>query len=233
MPIHLLNAAYGMKIKRELDVSDSLDRPPTPYELLAAYCALKGYITNGTGRWDEFRACKDMLRDFTDGNILYVATPPDVSIDMPRWLQDTESVMIKREKVAKRVAVARLKQVEEEEVNKKRDEAEERNEVFGEGNYTHAEGEFSEVGSEEGEEEVVKRQHTRLRQWGKKNKKLRNRTPYAEDDPYSFVAYSTNRGLNKLVKGQLLSEDKVKRRDVAREYGTVFVGIPSLIPQRL
>lgn len=222
-----------MKIKRELDVSDSLDRPPTPYELLAAYCAVKGYITNGTGRWDEFRACKDMLRDFTDGNILYVATPPDVSIDMPRWLQDTESVMIKREKVAKRVAVARLKQVEEEEVNKKREEAEERNEVFGEGNYTHAEGEFSEVGSEEGEGEVVKRQHTRLRQWGKKNKKLRNRTPYAEDDPYSFVAYSTNRGLNKLVKGQLLSEDKVKRRDVAREYGTVFVGIPSLIPQRL
>lgn len=233
MPIHLLNAAYGMKIKRELDVSDSPDRPPTPYELLAAYCAVKGYITNGTGRWDEFRACKDMLRDFTDGNILYVATPPGVSIDMPRWLQDTESVMIKREKVAKRVAVARLKQVEEEEVNKKREEAEERNEVFGEGNYTHAEGEFSEVGSEEGEEEVVKRQHTRLRQWGKKNKKLRNRTPYAEDDPYSFVAYSTNRGLNKLVKGQLLSEDKVKRRDVAREYGTVFVGIPSLIPQRL
>ena len=222
-----------MKIKRELDVSDSPDRPPTPYELLAAYCAVKGYITNGTGRWDEFRACKDMLRDFTDGNILYVATPPDVSIDMPRWLQDTESVMIKREKVAKRVAVARLKQVEEEEVNKKREEAEERNEVFGEGNYTHAEGEFSEVGSEEGEGEVVKRQHTRLRQWGKKNKKLRNRTPYAEDDPYSFVAYSTNRGLNKLVKGQLLSEDKVKRRDVAREYGTVFVGIPSLIPQRL
>lgn len=221
VPLHLLNAAYGMKIKRDLDVSDNQDRPPTPYEMLSAYCVVKGYITNGTGRWDEFRACKDMLKDFTDGNILYVA-PPNDSVNMDRWLQDTEFVMVRREKVAKRVAVARLKEVQEEEENEKM--------VFGGGKYDDGEGDGGSVGGEGSEGELVGREHKRLKQWGKKNKKLRNKTPYAEDNPTSFVAYSTNR---KLDASMALSEDKVKRRDPNRAYGSVFVGVKSMIPAKV
>jgi hypothetical protein len=44
VPMHLLEAAYGMKIRRLLDFKDAPDRPPTPHEMLEAYCALKGYI---------------------------------------------------------------------------------------------------------------------------------------------------------------------------------------------
>lgn len=62
VPAHLLEAAYGINIRRVLDVKDNLERPPTGSELLCAYCQTKGYITNGTGRWDEFRACKEILR---------------------------------------------------------------------------------------------------------------------------------------------------------------------------
>ena len=76
IPMHLLDAAYGTKIKRELDFKDNPDRPPTGHEVLCAYCAVKGYITATTGRWDEFRACKELLRDFNDGRILFVAIPP-------------------------------------------------------------------------------------------------------------------------------------------------------------
>jgi large subunit GTPase 1 len=98
VPQHLLEASYGMHVKRELDISDKPDRPPTAYEMLSAYCAVRGYITNGTGRWDEFRACKDMLKDFTDGRLLYVA-PPHEGVNMDRWLHDTETVMTRRDRV--------------------------------------------------------------------------------------------------------------------------------------
>ena len=58
-----------MHIKKELDFTDNPNRPPTGSEVLCAYAAVKGYITSGTGRWDEFRSCKELLKDFATGRI--------------------------------------------------------------------------------------------------------------------------------------------------------------------
>eukprot|EP01033_Poteriospumella_lacustris_P017485 gene17485-12505_t len=117
IPMHLLEAAYGIKIIRELDVLDHPDRPPTASEVLGAYCKVKGYITGGTGRWDEFRACKEVLRDFTDGRILYVAMPPN-GCDILRWLQETEQTMLRRSKVADRLAQRLAQQSQTDELHK-------------------------------------------------------------------------------------------------------------------
>ena len=39
-----------------------------------------------------------------------------------------------------------------------------------------------------------KREHKRVKMWGKKNKKLRNKNPYGEENgAVAYVAYSTNR----------------------------------------
>lgn len=103
IPMHLLEAAYGIKIIRELDILDHADRPPTATEVLSAYCKVKGYITGHTGRWDEFRACKEVLRDFNDGKILYVAMPPPGGLDVLHWLQETEQTMLRRSKIAERL----------------------------------------------------------------------------------------------------------------------------------
>ena len=78
--------------------------------MLEAYCATKGYITAGTGRWDEFRACKEIVRDFCDGVLLYVC-PPDNHIDDTRWLQETEKTMLKSDRVAERLAAKLVKDV--------------------------------------------------------------------------------------------------------------------------
>ena len=224
VPMHLLEAAYGMRIHREIDVSDSPDRPPTPYEMLGAYCAVKGYITNGTGRWDEFRACKDMLRDFTDGVLLYVA-PPNANVDMQRWLQDTEVIMSRYERVARRVALGRLRQQE----NDERTNGESGGDmVFGEDGVNYDDDRVDE--DETNVDHAVPREHKRLKHWGKKNRRLRNKTPYSEDDPTSYIAYSTNR---RLEPGKSLNEDKVKRRDPNREYGKAFVGVQSLLPPKM
>lgn len=269
VPMHLLEAAYGMKIRRLLDFKDAPDRPPTPHEMLEAYCALKGYITNGTGRWDEFRACKELLRDFNDGRILFVS-PPTGPLDMVRWLSETEKVMIRREKVAERVASQRLKELTEADENEQRMKAAgmklggavERGEmVFG----NSAKGEefqfygddSSDSSDEEGEddddesasaatgtvgggmhasvagsvvgESAAAREHKRLKRWGKKNKKLRSKTPYADDNvggTASFAVYSTNRSVRAgdggPVERRSNGGDKVKRQDPRNTYGVEY-----------
>ena len=266
VPMHLLEAAYGMKIRRLLDFKDSPDRPPTPHEMLEAYSALKGYITNGTGRWDEFRACKELLRDFNDGRILFVC-PPSGPTDMVRWLSETEKVMIRREKVAERVASQRLKELVEADLEEQRLKASgsklgsapaERGEmVFGnsmkgeefqyyEDDSSDSEGEdgdgddfsvsgitpalngMSMAGSVTGEAAIA-REHKRLKRWGKKNKKLRSKTPYADDNvggTASFAVYSTNRSVRAgdggPVERRSNGGDKVKRQDPRNTYGVDF-----------
>jgi hypothetical protein len=103
----------------QLDFKDSPDRPPTASEFLGAYCKVKGYIAAGSGVWDEHRACKDVLHDFNDGVLLFVAPPPPLSLSnassswigtpdpessefatfQKDWLRQTELTAMRSEKV--------------------------------------------------------------------------------------------------------------------------------------
>ncbi len=252
VPMHLLEAAYGMHIQRDLDLMDNPERPPTGHEMLSAYCAVKGYITNGTGRWDEFRACKEMLRDFNDGLILYVSVPAVVT-DVDRWLLESEKVMVRREKIAERIALLRIKEAEEEitlgSTKKHSTGGEvESDMVFGDGKYDNNNSDDEEedggdgaadvdtvsreeeeyaaaydesvtTGTEEGAESSTKREHKRLKHWGKKNRKLRDKDPYGEDNGViSYVAYTTNR-----QKAGGAAKSKVIRQNPLVPYGSVFL----------
>ncbi|KAJ1428875.1 hypothetical protein B484DRAFT_449656 [Ochromonadaceae sp. CCMP2298] len=128
VPQYLLEAALGISIYRHLDPLDKADRPPTPAEVLGAYCESRGLVTNGTGRWDEFKACKDLLKMFNDGQLVHVALPPegeegeggvrtegvgsaetggtgggDDTKLQQRWIHETERTMARKRKVADRV----------------------------------------------------------------------------------------------------------------------------------
>ena len=219
IPMHLLNAAYGMNIKRVLDIKDNAQRPATGHEMLAAYCQVKTYITNGTGNWDEFRGCKEILRDFNDGKILFVASPPSIkqyknsstddtnqlelSTDMQRWLQETETTMLRKELVADRIATQKLKEIAEQ---REAELAEELGEESDESNDS---------------EEAPRRKHRSKRRdvWGKKSRKLRDKDPYAvENGTINYVAYTTNRPK---LNGE--KQEKVSRHNSKKSYGTEFV----------
>jgi len=232
VPMHILDAIYGMHIKKVLDFKDNPDRPPTGSEVLSAYCVIKGYITNGTGRWDEFRACKEILRDFNDGKILYACPPPleDESIDMDRWQADTENITARNERIAERLAIQRLLDIETEAKNEvdaleKALQSAKLDTVFGEGDIIYDDDSSNdEEESEINTQSIItnkteKREHKRLKHWGKKNKKLRDKNPYSEENGViSYVAYSTNRS-------QLgnLKQDKSRRHDPRNAYGVPFV----------
>jgi large subunit GTPase 1 len=199
VPRHLIEATYGIKIDRELDILDNPHRPPTGTEMLAAYCKTKGYITSGTGRWDDFRACKEILRDFNDGKLLYVAKPPNLSISLSleEWLLETESTVMKFEKIAERVQKMRLSQKEEVIADVEALEVT-MDAVDTEEDHTYEiisdEIEFGNLESSEATPSTQKREHKRLKHWGKKNKKLRDKDPYGESHgTEAFIANIRNR----------------------------------------
>ena len=247
VPSSLLEATYGIKIIKSIDFKDNPLRPPTGTEMLSAYCAVKGYITSGTGRWDEFRACKEMLRDFTDGKILFVAEPPkgttQAPIDSARWLSDSEKTMMKTERTAERLAVIKLKEIEASygdscgDNDNDNDNHEEF--VFGDANADYSVvdsdgggqiysssgvdadlGVDPSVDDQDGNGNPGKREHKRLKHWGKKNKKLRDKNPYGEENGVlSYIAYSTNRPL---ASSNLPINVKPKRNDPKLAYGTPY-----------
>jgi large subunit GTPase 1 len=264
VPMHLIDATYGINIVKVLDVKDNPMRPPTGSEMLEAYCKVKGYITGSSGRWDEFRACKEIIRDFCDGSLLYVC-PPEIVSDSLRWLQETERTVLMNEKTSERLATKRLKEAEAlargdaVPVNVFRSNAStaadgESEFVFGDGAYDQAtddtpeqpDGEEAAVAAaavadadaektvsgqegsdvvqpqavavpagtvfddessddEEGFEEEAevamgadgskpKRDHKKLKHWGKKNRKLKDKNPYGEENgSVSYQAFTKNR----------------------------------------
>jgi ribosome biogenesis GTPase A len=227
VPSHLLEACYGMKIIRNLDLLDSPDRPPTGEEVMAAYCKIKGYITGHTGRWDEFRACKEILRDFNDGKILYVAMPPRVteSGELDRahpkydhaekefWIHETEKTVVRNQKIAERMAqqkVTVLPTMMETPVlgldlADGMEGQEEGEDIVYE--FIEEETPLEELdeegaeGAEKGGEttmvhpnRIQGRDHKRLKTWGKKGRKLRDKTPYGEtNDIRSYTVHVKNR----------------------------------------
>lgn len=232
VPQHLLEAAYGIRIRRDLDVKDSPDRPPTASEFLSAFCAMRGYITSGTGRWDEFRACKEVLHDFNDGKILFVVPPPTVvladsessagsggvAVDMKSWLSDIEITMARNERVGNRIALQKLAEHTEVEtpVGETASTTGGASMVFGGGKFEDgSDGEYEMIGDEQHEEEdgpgeVVmgsggkpKREHKKLKHWGKKNRKLREKNPYDESDGVkaSYTLHTMNRAVGVRTNG--------------------------------
>jgi hypothetical protein len=249
IPQHLLEAAYGMHIVRELDFKDNPDRPPNGHEMLIAYCAVKGYITNGTGRWDEFRACKEMLRDFNDGRILFVAPPfvenPEDAESVAaadNWRKETEHIMMKSARVAQRLAAQAHDAAHKPQQTHQHDPMAAGASagvalgytsgamVFGDGNWAvgddDADDNDEDGDLEMGEDSTAggdaeKREHKRLKHWGKKNRKLRDKDPYGDKNgTVSYAVYSTNRARTGVVKTE--DEQTKRRQDPRATYGTEY-----------
>ena len=223
VPRHHLEAIYSMPIVRQLDFKDAADRPPTSSEFLGAYCKLKTYIATASGRWDEFKGCKEVLRDYNDGRILHVCPPPSSAAAqsshdgaaLKQWHRETEKILMKNDKVRERLEAHRLRELDAEGASESGAAAEDSVFVFGDvgqelefvaGDGADEEYEYV-AEEEEGARDVEtlstagkgspgkeKRDHKKKQKWGKKGKKLRDKDPYSEmNGPQSFVAYSTNR----------------------------------------
>jgi len=75
-----LEAIYGITIKTR-PLEDGGTGTTTAEELLRAYAKARGFQTTGVGQPDEARASRQVLKDYVNGKLLYVAPPPGGDID--------------------------------------------------------------------------------------------------------------------------------------------------------
>lgn len=83
IPKAFLEAVYGIRIRplRRDDLRRAPSSTPTAEELLTAYARARGFTKSGQGMPDESRAARYILKDYVNGKLLFVAPPPDLSVD--------------------------------------------------------------------------------------------------------------------------------------------------------
>ncbi|KDQ19877.1 hypothetical protein BOTBODRAFT_183905 [Botryobasidium botryosum FD-172 SS1] len=80
VPAELLEATYGLKIKRK-PIEEGGDMRVTAEDFLIAYAIARGFARAGQGNPDESRAARYVLKDFVNAKLLYCHPPPDVPSD--------------------------------------------------------------------------------------------------------------------------------------------------------
>lgn len=77
IPRRFLEAVYGVHIKTR-PVEEGGTGVPTAEEFLRAYAKARGFFTQGLGQPDESRAARIVLKDYVNGKLLWVQSPPGV-----------------------------------------------------------------------------------------------------------------------------------------------------------
>ncbi|KAM5456310.1 hypothetical protein MaudCBS49596_001332 [Microsporum audouinii] len=75
IPLHFLEAVYGMKIPIR-SIEEGGTGVPTASEILRAYARARGFATTGLGQPDESRAARYVLKDYVNGKLLFCHPPP-------------------------------------------------------------------------------------------------------------------------------------------------------------
>lgn len=73
IPKYYLEAFYAIRIPSEESANDDY---VSARELLDAYAKTKGYMTQGYGKPDQSRASRYILKDYVNGKLLFVNSPP-------------------------------------------------------------------------------------------------------------------------------------------------------------
>lgn len=96
VPREVLNAHYGIHIpepsEHELREKGLLGKPlppPTAEELLGTYCIARSIIAPSSGVPDYQRASRVVVKDYSEGKLLYCHSPPSVG-DNPIIIEDEE-----------------------------------------------------------------------------------------------------------------------------------------------
>lgn len=138
---------------------------------LVALCDARGYTSQGSGVPDVNRAARMVLKDYVEGRLFFNHPPPGMADeDEGRYYTQTLETLAHAPKLAARVRTEGLDAVEEGEGEEGSDEEDE----------DGIEGSMAATSLEEGQSSTGAPRPRPAKRWGKKGKKLRNKTPYAD-----------------------------------------------------
>ncbi|KAG8893404.1 hypothetical protein FRC01_013614 [Tulasnella sp. 417] len=81
VPPQILEATYGLTIKRRSVDEGGDGTSVTEWDFLAAYAIARGFARSSVGNPDEARASRYILKDYVNGKLLYCQPPPGVQPD--------------------------------------------------------------------------------------------------------------------------------------------------------
>jgi len=204
VPRDVLNAHYGIHIPepseqelREKGLWDGSSKkilpPPTAEELLGTYCIARSMLAPSSGVPDYQRASRIVVKDYSEGKLLYCHSPPALnedgsgsSIEDKEYQHETLKTAIRNTNNIKK-----LQKLEHSlEVAAKADQVQ----LLDDDDLLD---EFDDIlgGSEEKNGDKRGKAHKKIKKHGKKGRKLRNKDPYGcHTDPDSVLQTSTSSG---------------------------------------
>ncbi|KAG8898278.1 hypothetical protein FRB99_007550 [Tulasnella sp. 403] len=78
VPPEILEATYGLSIRRRTVDDGGNGHQITESDFLSAYAIARGFARSGVGNPDEARAARYVLKDYVNGKLLYCHPPPSV-----------------------------------------------------------------------------------------------------------------------------------------------------------
>ncbi|KAG8905475.1 hypothetical protein FRC00_013237, partial [Tulasnella sp. 408] len=99
IPPEILEATYGLTIKRKSVDEGGDGRSVTEWDFLAAYAIARGFARSSVGNPDEARAARYILKDYVNGKLLYCQPPPGVQ---PEQFNETSNAEVLKRLLALR-----------------------------------------------------------------------------------------------------------------------------------
>jgi len=227
VPRDVLNAHYGIHIPEPSDQelrergwvasSSLLLPPPTAEELLGTYCIARSMLAPSSGVPDYQRASRIVVKDYSEGKLLYCHTPPPLKgqgsamMDDDDYQRETLKTAIRNTKNVKK-----LQKLEQSlEVAAAATKAD--NVLDGEDDFDDFDSILGDLDDEDNNNKGDKRgkSHKSIKKWGKKGRKLRNKDPYGcHSDPDS-VLQSASTGSGVIVNAGKYSSGSYTRANYA------------------
>ena len=200
VPREVLNAHYGIHIPepsehelREKGLYGKPLPPPTAEELLGTYCIARSIIAPSSGVPDYQRASRVVVKDYSEGKLLYCHAPPSLDgvifIEDEEYQRETLSTAISNTNNAKKLEKLQLLEAEAAKAAESPDVDDDLDD------FDSILGDMDE-GISTGNGQKRGKAHKSIKKWGKKGRKLRNKDPYGcHSDPDSVLSGSSGGGL--------------------------------------
>ena len=193
IPREILNAHYGIHLTvptpQELN-ERGLETvpPPTAEELLEQYCVARSLFAASSGVPDYQRASRVVIKDYTDGKLLYCHAPPSVAEGRAKYLDangfqlETILTALTNTKKLREKFGLLLEQSEQDEATQLEGPGDETDD------YKEVEDDLEEIldvidsqaakGGNQPNGDKRGKKHKSMKKWGRKGRKDRNKDPY-------------------------------------------------------
>jgi large subunit GTPase 1 len=198
----VLNAHYGIHIpepsEHELREKGLLGKPlpsPTAEELLGTYCIARSIIAPSSGVPDYQRASRVVVKDYSEGKLLYCHSPPPTEDNKPiisdeEYQRETLLTAIRNTNNARKLQKLQVLEAEAKAASANNAGIGNDFDDFDSILDSTSEGGGADNGQKRG------KAHKSIKKWGKKGRKLRNKDPYGcHSDPDAVLSGATTSGL--------------------------------------